>query len=54
MTINLPKVSLFFVALFLVLFAVSGLGWIAVSAIALGIVALIGAILLFIQVFFTP
>lgn len=54
MNINLPKASLFFVGLFLALSAVSLLGWVSVSPIFLGIVALIACYLLFIQVFFTP
>lgn len=54
MTLNIPKVSLFFVALFLILFAVTTLGWVTVNATFLGVVALIAAILVFIWVFFTP
>lgn len=51
---TLQKVSLLFVALFLVLYAVSAFGWIAVSAVALGIVALIAGVLVFVWVLQTP
>lgn len=51
---NIGKLTLFFYALFFVLFAVNAFGWIAVSPVALGIVALILAVLLFIQFFSTP
>lgn len=42
---NLQKVSLLGIALFLFLFAVNAFGWVAVSATGLGIVALVVAIL---------
>lgn len=51
---TVPKASLFFVGVFLALSAISLFGWAAVSPIALGIVALLAAILLFIWVFFLP
>ena len=51
---NIGKLTLFFTMLFFILFAVSSFGWIAVSAVALGIVALILAVLLAIQFFSNP
>lgn len=53
MNLKLSKVSLFFVGVFLALSAITLFGWTAVNPIALGIVASLAAILLFIQVFFT-
>lgn len=41
--------SLFMIGIFLLLFAVNAFGWIPVSAVALGIVALIAAILIFVR-----
>lgn len=43
------SLSALFLALFLILFAINALGWVAVSSLLLGIVALVAGILIIIE-----